>query len=222
MSKIKKIEVIRSPDAMIDLSLKNDHTFWVSETGEEWYLTHNTSWPDVDCLSSSHLVLMSDGSKKRIDSLKPGDRVLDAAGCSREVLHVQNRQSDLKTDTIFHILCRKGDVYGYIVANHAHRLLSESGEQITVRDLTVGSLLDGGIVVSISSCKEIISLTDITVDSSSTFRVVPFDVLMINDQEGNETPCCIASYNIDSDIIEEIVNAFQKGQFREDCRRFKL
>lgn len=47
--KIDKIEVIPAPDKeMVDLTVQDDHTFWVSETGSDWYLTHNTSWPDID------------------------------------------------------------------------------------------------------------------------------------------------------------------------------
>lgn len=49
MAKITKIEVITAPDdEMVDLTVQDDHTFWVSETGDQWYLSHNTSWPDID------------------------------------------------------------------------------------------------------------------------------------------------------------------------------
>ena len=45
---IESIEIIDAPENMIDITVEDDHTYWCSPTGENWYLTHNTSWPDID------------------------------------------------------------------------------------------------------------------------------------------------------------------------------
>jgi len=45
---IESIEIITAPDNMVDITVEDDHTYWCSPTGENWYLTHNTSWPDID------------------------------------------------------------------------------------------------------------------------------------------------------------------------------
>jgi hypothetical protein len=45
---IESIEIIAAPDNMVDITVEDDHTYWCSPTGENWYLTHNTSWPDID------------------------------------------------------------------------------------------------------------------------------------------------------------------------------
>ena len=48
--KIQKIEIIHHENdvELIDIEVEEDHTFFVSTTGEEWLLTHNSGYPDID------------------------------------------------------------------------------------------------------------------------------------------------------------------------------
>lgn len=47
-SEIESIEIINAPDDMVDITVEDDHTYWVSTNGDDWVLTHNTSAPDID------------------------------------------------------------------------------------------------------------------------------------------------------------------------------
>jgi DNA polymerase III alpha subunit len=49
-TKIQQIEVVEHDDEveLIDIEVEDDHTFFVSQNGENWYLTHNSGAPDID------------------------------------------------------------------------------------------------------------------------------------------------------------------------------
>ena len=49
-TKIQQIEVVDLQDevSLIDIEVEDDHTFFVSQNGESWYLTHNSGAPDID------------------------------------------------------------------------------------------------------------------------------------------------------------------------------
>lgn len=42
----------------VDIEVENDHTFFVSTTGDNFALTHNTSWPDIDTDAGDRDVLI--------------------------------------------------------------------------------------------------------------------------------------------------------------------
>jgi len=45
---IDEIEVVNYNGTMIDIEVEDDHTFYVSDNRDNFVLTHNTSWPDID------------------------------------------------------------------------------------------------------------------------------------------------------------------------------
>lgn len=46
--KIDAIEIVNESLELIDIEVEDNHTFWVSEKGDDWYLTHNSDAPDID------------------------------------------------------------------------------------------------------------------------------------------------------------------------------
>lgn len=57
-AEIDRIEIIDAPEDMYDITIEGDHTYWCSSLGEDWYLTHNTSWPDIDSDAGDRDVLI--------------------------------------------------------------------------------------------------------------------------------------------------------------------
>jgi hypothetical protein len=106
---------------------------------------------------------------------------------------------------------------GVIVGNHAHRLLAHDGQQTFIQDIAAGDLLMSSnndpvvVVAKVAHANPTPTLVDITVEGSSTFRVVPFDVLEL---EKNDSVCLssIYTYGIDADAEEEIL-AHVHGNF---------
>ena len=45
-------------ERLVDIEVENDHTFFVSTTGTDYALTHNTSWPDIDSDAGDRDVLI--------------------------------------------------------------------------------------------------------------------------------------------------------------------
>lgn len=177
---------------------------------------HRVSWPDIDCLIADHLVVTPTGHK-RIADLVPGDYVQDAMGETRRVLITQARPAS-EEDTVYDVYVRSATgVMGVIAGNHAHRLLTLDGQQAFIRDITVGDLLMSSepdpvvVVAKVAHANPAPILVDITVEGSSTFRVVPFDVLEL---EKNDSVCLgsIYTYGIDSDA-EEAILAHVHGNF---------
>jgi len=177
---IDEIEVINYDGTMVDIEVEDDHTFYVSDTKDEFVLTHNSSWPDIDCLRSNHLVKTPSGPRE-MRSLHPGDKIYDHMGFPRRIQYVQTRPKNDKDIIVdIHITTETG-VKGVIVATSKHRLLDEMAHEISVKDLEVGTRLYCNnavinvtqIVISPRSAGEV---TDITVEEVSTFQVYPFDI----------------------------------------------
>lgn len=217
MPKVEKIEVIAGGDEpLFDLTLSDDPRYYVSSTGQQELLTHNTSWPDIDCLHTLHRVITPDGTKC-LQDIKVGDEVIDARGDVRKVLFVQHRLSDPKKDVIYSLLCRQGDTYGCIIANHKHRLLKESGEEIPVLNIHVAQsslrLLGTEVIKTVLVHRQI-PLTDITVERTATFRVVPFDVTQVIDDNSNSKALnffCAFGYTGEVELIESEKQDVQEG-----------
>jgi len=56
---IDEIQIIDAPEVMYDITVEDDHTYWVSKTKNNWFLTHNTSWPDIDSDAGDRDVLIN-------------------------------------------------------------------------------------------------------------------------------------------------------------------
>ena len=215
---VEDIELINEVDIeLIDLTIENNsHTFFVSADKKEWILTHNSDAPDIDCLDSSHKIVMHDNSIKELREITIGDKILDVNGVIRRVLYKQTRKSNLDDDVTM-ILVRTGEIYGTLLATSKHRFFLNDGTIKSVSNLSIGDMLksqEKSEVITIKKMVNTRSITDITVEESSSFRVLPFDVIELSN---NFTDLfCVNIYDIDTDQISEIINGIQENQFRKD------
>lgn len=144
---------------------------------------HRHGAPDIDCLRSDHLIQTVNGPKYLRD-IQVDDQIIDASGEVRAVKFVQHRSQ--KVDELcYELLLKQEGVYGTIVASENHRLLaadfdpSTNASEVYVKDIVVGTSLYPGIKVVSKTVINVESLTDITVDKSHTFQVIPFDVVEV-------------------------------------------
>jgi len=171
---------------------------------------HRHGAPDIDCLRSDHLIQTTNGPKYLRD-IQVGDQAIDVLGKERLVKFVQHRSQ--KVDELcYELLVKKEDVYGTIVASENHRLLAYNSEknnfdEIYVKDVVTGNSLYPGIKVVSKTIITVESLTDITVDESHTFQVVPFDVIEI---EKNQRQYLIHTDTYGYDVQED----FDQGSYR--------
>lgn len=171
-------------------------------------------WPDIDCLKSSHFVNTPEGHRV-ISSLKTGDVVYDINNQARKILYSSLRNADAN-DIIYDIYVQHEDgTAGVIVANHKHRLLTSSRKEIHVSDIQPGDLLlgtDRPILVIKKSLhpQDNIEIFDITVEESSTFWVIPFDVIEFT-KNNEKILGSIYTYNLDADAAEEVLAYVQQG-----------
>jgi len=172
-------------------------------------------YPDIDCLESTHLVSTPSGSLA-ISKLTTGSKVYDHLGNVRKVLHVQTRARK-ESEGVYNIYVKHRNTVGLIIASEDHRLLNQNGAEIFVRDLEVGNrvwsnLKEPIVVVQIEpNFDEKLFFTDITVEKTSTFVFYPFDVIILESDEGRFVSC-VPIYNIDLDV-EGIYNELQQNRF---------
>lgn len=163
-------------------------------------------FPDVDCLLSTHLVMTPTGYQCLYD-ISVGDVIVDSSKNHKRVTHVVRRMSSTVDVMIDVYVKTRSNLYGVIVADANHRLLSRKGEDVKVKDLVVGDELmssddDFVTVVSIELHRdENVMITDITVEDTSTFFVVPFDVVSFQKNDENILASSYA-YGIDTDVKE--------------------
>lgn len=186
-----------------------------------------SEFPDIDCLVSNMLVQTPHGYK-RIDELREGDEVFDVEeSCARKVLAVATRFSTFDDVIITFFVMFKTGAYGALTCNHLHRLyISDAwGNQTHVSracDIRVGQrMISSGdescvIVGKLARVKPGTSLTDITVEGSSSFRVIPYDVVEIKGHTG-DLLICIDEYDIDADKAYDISTRIQESEHSNDC-----
>jgi len=137
-----------------------------------------TDVPDIDCLDARHLIMMTDGSYKRIETVEKNDVVIDIEGAHRKVLTV-NARSARKDEIIYELLVKQDSCYGTIVCNAEHKMVLDDNTVVRAKQLLIGHSLKGSencVVVGIIILHGIRTLVDIEVEHSHTFRVIPFDV----------------------------------------------
>lgn len=133
--------------------------------------------PDIDCIVSHHLVKTLAGYE-RISSLKAGDSVIDMNGDEKKVLASVTRPVEMK-DEIYRIFIDVSNTIGTIVCNGKHKLFKADKTYCRADLLEVGhELLSYGATAKIikiehANCE---TLTDITVEETASFQIVPFDV----------------------------------------------
>jgi hypothetical protein len=166
------------PLPLIDIRLKEDHTFWVADKKDGVYVLSHNSLPDIDCLLSTTLVQTASKEYKPISQLRVGDKVIGMNSKTEEVLAVQNRLSTA-SDMVYEVFIQINQTVGCIVATGKHRLFALNNNEILVDDLKIGDLIksDCGKATVIKKTKltETVELTDITTTTKS-FNIAPFDV----------------------------------------------
>jgi DNA polymerase III alpha subunit len=161
-------------------------------------------FPDVDCLFASHLVLTPDGPKL-LSKIQQGDIIYDVNNEARRITGVIKRKS-CPLDIMLDVYVRsQTGIFGVIVADSKHRLLLPNQAEIYVRDIRVGDKLmsSGGENVEVVSIElhddQEIDIIDISVDQTSTFWVIPFDVIQFQKND-EEVLSSIYTYGIDTDV----------------------
>lgn len=138
--------------------------------------------PDVDCIVSHHLVKTPAGYEK-ISDLVAGDIVIDINGTEKKVLACVTRNVEQK-DVIHRIFIDISGTIGTIVCNGKHKLFKSDATFVRVDALSAGDELlshDGTAkIVKIEHAK-CVTLTDITVEETASFQIVPFDVEVSDD-----------------------------------------
>jgi len=176
-------------------------------------------YPDIDCLRSGTLVKKANGKYAKIESLLPGDFILDHAGTSREVLACNTRAKNIN-DVLIDLYFYTGTCYGSITATSKHRLVNSVGEFVYVGDISVGDIMHSLVenkvqVIGKEYNNSDIDLVDITVEGSSTFQFVPYNCAEFETNEGN---FLVSTYNysIDADLFEA---EFRKEYYGNDTKR---
>lgn len=209
--KIKKITAVQLEKEieLVDISVEEDQTFWVSdESCGDYILTHN-SLPDIDCLPGKTLVKIF-GGKRPLSEIKVGDFIVGVDGTPKRVLFTKTREL-LKEEELVKIFFEKNG--GFILATENHRFPDFSGKEFKAKDmkqnmalLPIPDVLNSFPVVStVEKVNEesIIEVIDITVEDS---------YFIIYSSEGKE----IVSHNSDCADREEAIKILIE-HFGEEC-----
>ncbi len=174
---IQKLEfiILDEDQELVDITVENNPTFWVSTNEKDWILTHNSGAPDIDCLSSNHKIKTYDGFKT-LKEIEIGDKVIDLQNNVRKVLFVKHRQQR-KNEKCFNFLVLKNGVYGTIIASEKHKFFKENLEVIRASEIKENDTIFPNVKIVIKFELTDVELTDITVEDSHTFQVIPFDIV---------------------------------------------
>lgn len=168
----------------------------------ERFLSENRNEPpDIDCLHKHTLVVTPNGLKK-IEDIRCGDHVIDANGEEQEVLFRQIRNVR-KNELIYEVVTLSNGTIGCIVASSYHKFLKHDGAVVLCKDMSVGDVLSPDAkILAINVRHADIELVDITVANSSSFRIIPFSVVEVEDQNLDRFIFYVTNYNIDNGIEE--------------------
>jgi hypothetical protein len=170
---------------------------------------------------------MTATGNKMLRDICVGEEVFDVDSCLRKVTHVISRQiSD--DDVIYDVYVRSSSgTYGVIVADGKHRLLDADNDEIFVSDIACGDLiLSSEKIPLVVVAKSIhpnrnVEIVDITVENSSRFWVVPFDVVEI-EKDFDHLLCSIHIYCLDTDAAERMINDIQTCKLERRSRKIGL
>lgn len=169
---------------------------------ERFMTRKKRSFPDIDCLSSNIKVLQATGAPKPLSEMKVGDMVLDLNNEPARVLAVQHRAST-KNDVLWTVVVNVNGTYGSFIGNHKHRIFLEDGTEAQVGKLEVGDRIHSfgkmAIVVGLISLNSEVQLTDITVEGSASFQILPFNVMIETTSTHRHTLVGVNTYSIDAD-----------------------
>ncbi len=182
--------------------------------------------PDIDCIHSEHLIRTMDGARA-IRDVNRGDLVYDSRNELRKVLWARTRMPK-EGEQIYGFLVVDEGLRGWIVVSEKHKMLLKDGQICHARDIEVGDFLMGGCENTVVMVEKIeilegsdaseISLTDIAVEMSSTFQLIPFDAVEIVQNNGSFFPV-VTIYIVDNDTGEKIKNATNQRTHRGTERR---
>jgi DNA polymerase III alpha subunit len=171
---------------------------------------HRSGAPDIDCLRSDHMVYTPKGPKL-LKNIEVDDLVYDSSSNVKRITFVQHRQQK-NNEICYELLTLKDGTYGTVVLSENHRLLTSDSEQIYAKDISVGATLFNEVRVVAKNIITVDSLTDICVNESHTFQVIPFNVVEIEKNQHQ--------YLIHLDTYEhEIQEDFDTGNYRSTVIR---
>lgn len=180
-AKIESISVTFEQVDFIDIEVEDQHTFWISDNDVDWTLTHNSGAPDIDCVHEDHLVVLSDGSYKRIGDVEAGDVVLGGDG-QPHLITAKFARHLRPDETPLSFLVESGDhVLGHINVVPRHKFVKSDGTVVYADELVVGDELMATQPVIIKSVTGTLPpstcmYVDITVEDDHRFHIVPFNV----------------------------------------------
>lgn len=170
---------------------------------ERMLTKHKVGYPDIDCLSSNTKALLSSGAAMSLGELEVGDVVLDLNNEPRKVLAVQHRASNDSDDELWTVVVNVNGVYGSFIANHKHRMFLSDGSVTSVGNLEVGAKLCShgkeAVVAGLVPLESQVELTDITVEGTASFQIIPFNVVVVTTATHQKTLVGINTYSMDTD-----------------------
>lgn len=186
--------------------------------------------PDIDCLDSNHLIVMSDGTHKKISEVKENDAILSMNGSIEKVNLVQTR-NQTKKDKTFTLFIYENEEYGAITCNHKHKFFLDDKTIKFCNELKVGEKLyktstNKNSPVIIAIAEELNSeqtLTDISVSGDCSFQVIPWDCIQVEDNSYDiNYLISINEYHIDTDEMEYKINEIYKNGYAKNWTTVQL
>jgi DNA polymerase III alpha subunit len=189
--------------------------------------------PDIDCLSALHMIKLSNGDYKLLAHVSVGDEVIDIDGIPRKILGVDHRRSNTK-DVILEILIDQEGTLGTLVCNHKHRFFDKNRSIVFSSDLKPGDELHcldpmaTTKVLRVRALLDSIELVDIVVEGTSSFQVVPFDVVDNEVHSFHQLGKSVTSHNSDFSnrdaLFEDLEERFGRGNvlYISNYNTFKL
>lgn len=179
-TKITSIELIDDEIELIDIEVKDNHTFWISDNEIDWTLTHNSGAPDIDCVNENHLILMSDGTYKRADELTVGDSVLGSDMLPHDITHTHIRELHPGEGAYAIVVKADDGTMGWLDVVPRHKFVLETGDVVYADEMKVGQRLMSTCGVTVVEVNKDWMMAgqyvDVTVEGDHKFHIVPFDV----------------------------------------------
>lgn len=141
--------------------------------------------PDIDCIDARHLVVMHDGSMKRAGDIAIGDKVTSGTGVSRTVTAAYARGRRVDEVPLCIVVKASDGTLGNVHVVPNHKFVKVDGSIVRAHELAIGDVLMAStdvVVASIVSSDAVdATFVDVTVEGDHTFKLVPFDVIVLDD-----------------------------------------
>lgn len=185
-AKIESINIDDEFSELIDIEVEGEHTFWISDNDQSWTLTHNSGSPDIDCVDARHLVVMHDGSLKRAGDIVVGDQVTSGSGRPCAVTATYKRRKNVDESLLCVVVRANDGTLGNVHVVPNHKFIKSDGSIVRAHEIVVGDALmastDVTVVSLVRSDDDDATFVDVTVEDDHTFKIVPFDVVVLDDE----------------------------------------